>query len=319
MLWIKYYYRGDIHYESLKLPNTSEGEKLAEIRRLEKETEIKRKIINTASGRISLTDAIYDFCLYKKGDTKSLSLYHCAFKSFLGYYNNGNVYVHSLKEEDFKGYRNHAKTKVAHNSVVTYMRQLRTLFNYLIAKGYISSNPVIRMKEEKKEPRIMPEAIIQKILAYLKGHNTNQYNLIYFLYLTGFRRNEALYLTFQQIDFEAGFIYLRNFKSNRDELFPIYPELSIFMKSLEGRGRIFDYSPYGLKFWGRTLKRLQLPHYSIHDLRRQFGTRTAPKVGVWELQKLMRHGSIKTTQQYYINISLSETGKKLSPELSPSA
>lgn len=77
-------------------------------------------------------------------------------------------------------------------------------------------------------------------------------------------------------------------------------------------GKLFNYSKDGLDFFNRALKRLNLPAYSIHDLRRKFGTTLAEKgLTPYELQKLMRHQNIRTTMQYYINIDLQNIAKKM--------
>lgn len=51
---------------------------------------------------------------------------------------------------------------------------------------------------------------------------------------------------------------------------------------------------------------------SAHDLRRSFGLRWAlRKISVFELQQLMRHSDIKTTEQYYVSIDAQAFAKRL--------
>ncbi|QDT73893.1 Phage integrase family protein [Lacipirellula limnantheis] len=50
---------------------------------------------------------------------------------------------------------------------------------------------------------------------------------------------------------------------------------------------------------------------SAHDLRRAFGYRWAPRVMPAILQKLMRHASIQTTMQYYVNIEADDVANAL--------
>ena len=47
----------------------------------------------------------------------------------------------------------------------------------------------------------------------------------------------------------------------------------------------------------------QVKFASAHDLRRTFGSRMAPKVPAQVLQKLMRHASIQTTIEFYVELS----------------
>jgi hypothetical protein len=52
----------------------------------------------------------------------------------------------------------------------------------------------------------------------------------------------------------------------------------------------------------RDLARKAGVRLSIHTLRKGFGCRYAGKVPAQVLQKLMRHGNIKTTMDYYANV-----------------
>jgi len=54
-----------------------------------------------------------------------------------------------------------------------------------------------------------------------------------------------------------------------------------------------------LKFWNRARKTLKHP-YTLHDIRRTFGTRMSKKLMPNELMKVMRHADIKVTMRHYI-------------------
>lgn len=52
-------------------------------------------------------------------------------------------------------------------------------------------------------------------------------------------------------------------------------------------------------------------HASCHDLRRTFGTAWALKVAPVVLMRLMRHASIQTTMEYYVDIDVNDIAKVL--------
>lgn len=51
----------------------------------------------------------------------------------------------------------------------------------------------------------------------------------------------------------------------------------------------------------------QVKHATAHDLRRSFGTRWASRVVPAVLKELMRHASIRTTEQYYVELHAEQT------------
>jgi len=48
-----------------------------------------------------------------------------------------------------------------------------------------------------------------------------------------------------------------------------------------------------------------------HSLRRSFGTRWASRVKPAVLQKMMRHASIQTTLEYYVELDTDEVGDQI--------
>lgn len=326
VLWLKYHFLGKLYRESLHLEDTADNRKLAEKQKQEKLMQLedfrfrkKRGEFNTAT--LNLKGMVEEFIISKRGDTKNLTVYEIALDKLIaqvGEYRS----IASITERELKDYRDNllnektadGKSKrYAHNTVVTYLNHLRVFFAYAEDRKLISKNPVPKLKAQSKTIVIIPDKVMSKVLGYLKKHSINQYRFINFLYMTGFRRSEALNLKWQDIEFEHDRILVNNTKANRVESFPLYPNLKQFLKSFKNsQGNVFDYSKDGLKFWYRALDRLKLPRYSIHDLRRKFGTRQANNgITTYELMKLMRHSNIKTTMQFYVNVDMIKIGKKI--------
>jgi integrase len=204
--------------------------------------------------------------------------------------------------------------KLAKATKITYTNHIIILFNWLKRKGIIKDHEFKRQSTPSKiNKNIIDDASFNEILNFLKEKSEQQYRLIYFLKLTGFRRTEATELTKADINFRTDIIYVRN-KINKNEIdqFPLYPTLKKFLNEfvpkLQPNAKIFNYSTDGLKFWNRAMQHLGY-NYTLHDIRRTFGTLHANKgTNTLDLMKLMRHRKIDTTMKYYVNMNINRIG-----------
>lgn len=313
ILWLGYYNQGKEKSYSLKLINTKLNRKLAEEIKLKKELELKQRTFALATNNIMLSDAVFHFMLSKNIDNDYRTVYYSAFKSFADFLNS-DIFVKQIKQEHLKKFAVYLKQKEkSSNTIATYLNHLCILSKWLLQEKYIDNDFSYKIRPHKKEAMIIPDLMLRKLLLYLYFHNKDQYYLVKFLVLTGFRKMEALHLQWHQIDMSTKTIHLENTKAKRTDVFPVYPELEKLLNHIPKHGpKVFAYSDKGLKFYGKAITLLKLKHYSIHDLRRKFGTTMAEKgLTPYELQRVMRHQNIKTTMQYYINIDMSNIAKKM--------
>lgn len=321
ILWLRYYDRGTIYRESLKMNDNKYNRGQAEQIRLKKELELKQRQFAEVTNNRMLSDAFFEFMMEKRIKDTKKSVYYSAMKKF-GEYLGHDVFVKNIKKSDLQKFEFFLKDKnKSSNTIFTYLNHISIFSRWLLNKGYITNDFSYKSKPHKKQAKIIPNYAIRKIMLYLRIHSKKQYYFVRFLYLTGFRKQEALNLTWKQVDFENDIIYLENTKAKRTDVFPIYPELKKLLNEIpRNQQKIFDYSSDGLKFYNRALKKLKLNHYSLHDLRRKFGTMMAEQgLTPYELQKIMRHENIKTTMQYYINIDIKNIGNKIKivPQIVP--
>lgn len=315
ILWIGYYnsITKKETQQSLKLIDNKLNRRLAEEIRLKKELELKQRSYAIATNNIMLSDAVFHFMLSKNIDNNYRTVYYSAFKSFADFIAS-DIFVKQIKQEHLKKFAVYLKQKEkSSNTIATYLNHLCILSKWLLEEKYIDNDFSYKIRPHKKEAMIIPDQSLRKLLLYLYIHNKDQYYLIKFLVLTGFRKSEALNLKWNQIDLSTKTIYLDNTKAKRTDVFPVYPELEKLLNDIPKRGKnVFNYSGDGLKFYNRAITRLKLKHYSLHDLRRKFGTTMAQRgLTPYELQRVMRHQNIKTTMQYYINIDMSNIAKKM--------
>lgn len=311
VIWIKFRFNGGIIRESLSLPNTPEGWEEAEIQKLEREADIKRRRIAIKSKQPYLSDAFDKFLEYKIKRVKNITNYDCAYKSFTEFYKK-NLPVNELTENDFIDYKNYLIKKKKYNTIVNYFNHLREFFIYLKSRKEIDSIPVPKIKYIDVPIVVIKDDHMKMIYEYLEKLKTKEndnilyYRFIKFLRESGFRRNEALNLKWEDISFERKIIDVWNQKENRFDVFPLLKKLEKLLLSFrKDSGPVFPISPRALVFFPRMIKKLKLPpKYTIKSLRSTFGSNMAKKVLPYKLMKLMRHKNIQTTMKYYILVEL---------------
>lgn len=200
------------------------------------------------------------------------------------------------------------KKSYSQNSQSIYSRSLIALFNYFVDKGYIKSNPVIKVKELIKPPKDIPKDALDLMFEYLKKNNIDAYHFLYFLYLTGFRKNEAVDLKWSDVDFRNRTIIFYNKKSKYNDTFPIHKLLYSFLLDLQNYKKddyVFIYRDKKLQFFYRMQDHLFGENrYTIHQFRKTFTTMLLRSgVTVADVKDLARHKNISTTMTYY-NASL---------------
>ena len=136
---------------------------------------------------------------------------------------------------------------------------------------------------------------------------------------SGFRKEEALQQKWSDVYFEKDVLMVVTFKDNHNEdLFPLNLSNGELKKHLfemeksKADNYLFHLNNIDiLKRFQKVLESLELPKYTLHDIRRTFGSYWAVRVSQIQLMKLMRHKAIDTTLKYYISIDVLEIGNKL--------
>ncbi|KKK85427.1 hypothetical protein LCGC14_2773400 [marine sediment metagenome] len=315
ILWIKYKFQGKLYRKSTGYRNTKQGEELADIFRLQTEIDLKLKREDRLrpSGLVSLGAVYEDFILFKQGDNRRMDLYETAINHLIRFYGTDRIAITAIKLDRIKKFRQYLLDKnFSVHTVFTYFVHIRTFFSYCVEQGYISTNPVPKLKKSTVEKRVIPEDMMHRLLWYFKLHDKKQYEFIKLLYLTGFRKGELLSLRGEDIDLKRRLIFVNNTKGNRIDKFPIDDALFNFIQTIKiSKGRVVAYSVNGLRFWNRAIKRMGLTHYSLHDIRRLYATRMAHRLQPYELNKLLRHKDMNTTLKHYADVELDKIVTKM--------
>ena len=140
------------------------------------------------------------------------------------------------------------------------------------------------------------------------SQNTMLKHIVAFLVLTGARRNEVLHATWQDIDLIRGMWRITDTKSGYARHLPLNDGAMAVLHQMQGLSRsqfIFGNPKTGKPYvhiyqaWDTARKKAGLPDVRMHDLRHTFASLLINNGrSIYEVQKLLGHTQIKTTQRY---------------------
>ncbi|WP_425396014.1 tyrosine-type recombinase/integrase [Aeoliella sp.] len=232
--------------------------------------------------------------------------------------------------------------QLSETSIDSYLATIRAALGWAVDMGYLDSCPRIRKpkraKGKTKRMRSRPVTLeeLERMLTVAPTVRPNDFEkyqqLLRGLWLGGLRVSEAIVLSWE---FRSGFaidpdgrrpmyrITSENQKSGQDQVLPIAPEFAEWLcerPDTKRRGTVFgihfrtDTVVKHVSAIGKAAGVVVSPNgktATAHDLRRSFGTRWAARVQPAILQQLMRHASIETTMQYYVDLNAAELADAL--------
>ena len=188
---------------------------------------------------------------------------------------------------------------------------LRRLFNLAIKWGWCSSNPAagIEFNRENARQTYLTKQEVQWLLEELGAENRNREgaDLLRFLILTGCRCGEALALTWEQVDLDAG-VWTKPahaVKARREHRVPLSDEALAVLRTRKQHGeRVFG-SRAGVvsrdvrKTLWSACERASVRRVRIHDLRHTYASLLASEgVTLPVIGALLDHSNPQTTARY---------------------
>jgi integrase len=216
-----------------------------------------------------------------------------------------DVYLHTLKEDDFIHWREYLKKIEGVYNAARNIRCVSVIFRWAQERGFIYLNPLtrrVKLNPPRKSVVIYTDEEMQRIFAATSKEFREQ---LEFLSLTGFRSGEACQLQWKDIDFREMVINVKNEKEEREDRYPIDETLLAFLQSLPR-----TYEPYVLKYrsiWTvanklrKIIKQLNLDdRLHVHSFRATYISRLVKsRVTESELLYLARLRSIEVAHWYY--------------------
>lgn len=241
---------------------------------------------------------------------------------------SGSTYVAALRESG---------KSVA--TMKTYLTVLQTAMGWAYEQGYRTDNLSYKDRSLKqcsnrlRRGRAISEAEMASLVGLSAGEPAWQW-LVVGLYLSGLRISEAVKLTWDRTsafsvdmtrEFPAFLIQQGGDKAGIERVCPMAPDFAEALKAIplsQRHGYVFsatrsdEYAQHKIAGYMRSANLTVTRHPKVkfctaHDLRRSFGTRWAMKVSAPVLREMMRHSSLKVTEQYYIDLRCDEVSRYL--------
>lgn len=208
-------------------------------------------------------------------------------------------------------------------TVITRIRTLRTVFNFLASEGYIAINPVAKIRMPRRDREDKSTFTDDDLRALLNVPDTETYAglrdrvLMMTLADGGFRIQEAIRLTTEFVDLKARCVNLPAWmnKNRKPRIVPLSPETVRELLTLINETRHhFDTEYIFVSNYGDPLKadnfRKRLKEYAKkagvsshlaypHQFRSYFCTTYMLNGGdIFSLQRIVAHANIETTRSY---------------------
>jgi integrase/recombinase XerD len=203
---------------------------------------------------------------------------------------------------------------------------LQSLFNFAIEQGYLSTNPIVRLKRRKPN-QLKGEHGTDEVIRYLSSsqiealyclmeRNSRLHTLVLLLHRTGARISEALALNFDDLDLkhckfrvlgkgnkQRWCFYGQDLAQVLEKYLRLYrhpncPALFTAQQPFTRKVTRLSYRAAHNDWAHLIAKNSALQGFRLHDLRHTFATERVGLMGIEELRALMGHSHIQTTLRY---------------------
>ncbi|MCZ4368781.1 site-specific integrase [Sulfitobacter dubius] len=228
----------------------------------------------------------------------------------------GSKHLDEITKDDVIKFRQAAlRTDAKPGSINRRLILLRYIFNLAVRDWEVPgvpSNPtngVALLPENNKKERYITEDELKRLYdAVKRSKNVMLRYILPLLVVTGARRGEVLNAKWEDIDLDRRMWRIPKAKSGQARYIPLGENALRVLDTVQGISRS-DY-PFGnpktgkpyrhlYSAWHVARERAGLPEVRMHDLRHSFASFLINEGrGIYEVQKLLGHTQIKTTQRY---------------------
>jgi len=240
----------------------------------------------------------------------------------------GTKPLDTITPEDVAAFRDSLKkTPTGANR---WLASVRSCFAAAVRAGYLASNPARSLPHYRENPpraRVLSADEMERLLRALARERDPHVQAAFRLLIeTGARLSEVLKARWADIDFESGLWRIPSPKAGHPQVLPLGTRTAEMLRKLarvgpfvipptrrpakpaEKAGQEDAERPRAdLKGpWERLRAAARLEDVRIHDIRRSFGLEVAKSAGLHVASKLLRHSSVKVTEQVYAPLGIED-------------
>lgn len=252
---------------------------------------------------------------------KTISLYNeclTRFDNHMAQKLNRPAYVDEVTPDDFERYLFEPPNDKNFSQATrhTISTAFKSFYSFCYMKGYCKTNigrQIVPIKAKSKERTFITEDELLKLVGQI--NNETDKTMMQAMFYSGMRIGEAINLTFEDINLDGNYIYIRKRKGRYDRKIPISIKLRIILENYyEYRDEIDTDSEkvFVDEYRGacteshfntilkRAAKKAGLNvNISSHIMRHSFASNLIAKgVDIVKVKKLLGHEKIETTQIY---------------------
>ena len=199
------------------------------------------------------------------------------------------------------------------------INKIQVIFGQLISLAHDLNVTCVRREDlgfsnlkiiEKSEIFLNDSQMRNLMLQCKASSNVNLFPIVHLLALTGARKREVLDLQWQNVDIEQGYFLVPKSKNGMPRKVYLNTPSKQILKALRDKRQdqyefVFPNPHTGVPYtcihhaWDIARIKAGYPKLRIHDLRHSFASALVNKgVAIYDVQHLLGHQSIKTTQRY---------------------
>jgi integrase len=235
----------------------------------------------------------------------------------------GKINLEAITPSHLHKYVRYRKSKgLSDASINRELATIKHLLTYAVDTGLIEYNAVEKFRNLKEEQKQRPRFSDEEIQSVIDAVSPDCRPIFIFIRETGCRREEALSLQHWQVHEESEtVVFSEDTKSKKYRYAPLTEaalEAVNVLPSIDNCAYVF----YNLKSkdrwhdcrkpWEQAREKVGLPEIQVKDLRRHFAIDLAENgANMHDIQQVLGHASIATTERHYAQFSPKHSAKKI--------
>jgi integrase len=234
----------------------------------------------------------------------------------------GHLLLEQLTPAKLRAWRDELSRYYAPSTVRRYLDSLSGPLTVAVRDyEWLPANPLEKVQKPKAPPArvrfLSDEERTTLLLWCAQSRNPHLYLIVLLALTTGARKNELLWLAWQDVDLERGFLRLAQTKNRTRRAVPVRGKALQLLQERRGQHRPVSWvfprfdqqKPVDIKAaWENAVKRAALHDFRFHDLRHTAASYLAMSgATLLEIAAILGHKSMQVTYRY-AHLAAAHTG-----------